>query len=509
MGKTALASKVLRDLEHHRWPHTGDDASLDGIVYLSTRTAGISLERLFLDCAKVLGGEQEKSLNDIWTNPQIRTESKVVQLLEALSDGDYVILLDNIEDLLDEGGQLVDEDLRLFFEHNLTTSPCARLLVTSRIALAFRRAVMRFDRQVKLLEGLPIPDGVALLRELDLNGEYGLRDAPEEQLAHAVSLVHGVPRALEVLAGILANDPFASLNYVLEQFYEQEDVVQALIEENYKRLDSNARWVIEALAVFRRPVSPLAVDYLLEPFAPGLDVPGVVRRLARTNIVSVDRTTRTVTLHPIDQDYAYSQLSEGGTGEPAYTRQALERRAADYYAQLRTPPETWETIDDLEPQLAEFEHRVRAQDFDEAGRVLGSIDHDYLILWGHYARLVEMREKLVEHLTDPAMQMTNLSSLGNACYGLSQFERSITYHQQALKISREIGDKRSEGNQLGKLGRACRALRQFGRTIDLLQQAISIAHEMGDRYNEILHLGNLGISHRRLGEHNRAIECHQ
>lgn len=47
MGKTALVSKVLRDLEKNRWPHT-DDIPLDGIVYLSTRTAGISLERLFL-----------------------------------------------------------------------------------------------------------------------------------------------------------------------------------------------------------------------------------------------------------------------------------------------------------------------------------------------------------------------------------------------------------------------------------------------------------------------------
>ena len=122
--------------------------------------------------------------------------------------------------------------------------------------------------------------------KLDPNGDYGLRDAPEEQLAQAVGLVHGVPRALEVIAGILANDPFASLAEVMEQFYEHEDVVQALIEENYRRLDDNARRVIEALAVFKRPVPSLAVDYLLEPFASGLDVPGIIRGLARTNIVS-------------------------------------------------------------------------------------------------------------------------------------------------------------------------------------------------------------------------------
>jgi tetratricopeptide (TPR) repeat protein len=499
MGKTAVACKVLRDLERHRWPRTDGEVPLDGIVYLSTRTAGISLERLFLDCAKVLGSKQEKRLNAIWTNPQLGTEDKVARLLEALSEGRYVILLDNIEDLLDDEGKLVDEDLRLFFEHSLTTSQGARLLVTSRVALAFRREV---------LEGLPIADGVALLRELDPNGGYGLRDASEKQLAQAVSLVHGVPRALEVLAGILANDPFASLDDVLEQFYEREDVVEALIEENYKRLDGNARRVIEALAVFRRPVPPLALDYLLEPFAPGLDVPDIIRRLTRTNIVNVDRAAKTVTLHPIDQDYAYSQLPEEGTGEPAYTRRALERRAADYYVQLRTPPETWKTIDDLAPQLAEFEHRVRAGDYDNACQVLDPIDFDYLSKWGHYIRLVEMREKLLERLTDPGLQAANLGSLGRVYRALGQAERAIEFHEQALTITRQIGD-RAGGQRLGNLGRAYHDLGQFVQAIRLYEEALVIASEIGDRQEEGDQLNRLGLAYRALGWVERAIEFYE
>lgn len=182
MGKTALACKVLRDLEQYRWPHTDDNLPVDGIVYCSTRTAGINLERLFLDCAKMLGGEQEKRLNAIWTNSQIDTEDKILRLLEALSDGRYVILLDNLNDLLDSEGKILDQDLLLFFEHSLTAVSGARLLATTRLAMTFRREVMRYDQQVKLLEGLPIEDGVALLRELDPNAEYGLRDAARNNL---------------------------------------------------------------------------------------------------------------------------------------------------------------------------------------------------------------------------------------------------------------------------------------------------------------------------------------
>jgi tetratricopeptide (TPR) repeat protein len=510
MGKTALACKVLQDLERHRWPHTASlpdqEVPVDGILYLSTRTAGLSLERLFLDCAKLLSGERQEPLAAIWTNPQLETHEKVACLLEALSEGRYVILLDNLEDLLDDQGQLTDADLRLFFDQALTTVCGAQLVVTSRVALAFRREVMRFDRQVKLLEGLPVEDSVALLRELDPNGDYGLRDAPEEQLAEAVELARGVPRALEVLAGILANDPFASPGEVVETFYEREDVVQALIEENYKRLDQDARRVIEAMAVFRRPVPPLAVDYLLEPFAPGLDVPGILRRLTRTNIVSVDRAAKTVTLHPIDQDYAYSQLPEEEKAESEYTRQALERRAADYYVQLRTPRETWKSIEDLEPQLNEFEHRVRAGDYDGACRVLDPIDSSRLFLWGYYTRLVGMREKLLEQLAAPELQAINLGRLGVAYHELAQPGEAIGYYEKALSIARKIGDRRAEGVWLGYLGQSHRSLGDVSCAIELHEEALVIARQVGDRRSEGVWLGNLGRFYRLLGQIERAVK---
>jgi tetratricopeptide (TPR) repeat protein len=505
MGKTALTCKVLRDLERHRWPRTDREVPADGIVYLSTRTAGITLERLFLDCAKLVGGEEQERLNTVWTSPHLGQQEKIAYLLEALQDGRYVILLDNLEDLLDDQGKLTDDDLRLFFEHTLMASQGTQLIVTSRVALAFRREVMRFDNQVRLLDGLPVEDGVALLRELDLNGDYGLRDAPEEQLAEAVQLAHGVPRALEVIVGTLANDPFATLDEVLQTFYEHEDVVEALIKENYKRLDQDARRVIEALAVFRRPVPPLAVDYLLEPFAPGLDVPSVVRHLTRTNIVSVNRAAKTVTLHPIDQDYAYSQLPDQTETEANYTRQALERRAGDYYIQLRTSREMWESIEDLEPQLTEFEHRIRAGDYDHAGRVLSPIDFDYLSLWGHYVRLVEMRKRLLGHLTLPGPRAENVGRLGNLYHLMGQFDRTTELYDQARSIACQAGDRQSEGVWLGHLGTAQRDLGRFREATEFYERALTIAREVADHRNEGIWLNRLGLIHHFQGQFERAI----
>ncbi len=509
MGKTALACKVLQDLERHRWPHTDEDMPIDGIVYLSTRTAGISLERLFLDCAKLLGGKQQERLNAVWTNPQLETQEKIARLLETLSEGRYVILLDNLEDLLDDRSQLTDDDLRLFFDRALTTAWGAQLVVTSRVALAFRREVMRFDRQVKLLEGLPVEDGMALLRELDPNGDYGLRDAPEEQLAEAMELAHGVPRALEVLAGILANDPFASLEEVLETFYKQEDVVQALIEENYRRLDRDARRVIEALAVFRRPVPPLAVDYLLEPFAPGLDVPGILRRLARTNIVSVDRAAKTVTLHPIDQDYAYRQLPEEESAQSEYTRQSLERRAAEYYVQLRTSEETWESIEDLEPQLNEFEHRIRAGEYDGACQILDTIDDNYLYQWGYYPRLAQLRTRLLEQLTDPESQVNNLYRLGVVCRPLKGNQQASELFRQGLDLARRYKKRKQEGRLLGQLGRIQNTMGHLQQALGLIEYALDIAREVNDLAGECDRLISLAVVHRRMKQIGESVKLYR
>jgi tetratricopeptide (TPR) repeat protein len=286
------------------------------------------------------------------------------------------------------------------------------------------------------------------------------------------------------------------------------------------------------------------VDFLLEPFVPGLDVPGILRRLARTNIVSIDRASKTVTLHPIDQDYAYNLLPEEG----AYSRSALERRAADYYVQLRTSKETWKTVDDLGPQLFEFEHRVRAEDYDDAWGVVELID-TRLYQWGYYSRLVEMREKLLMKLTNPKARAVNLDRLGRAYQilgdvkqatrlykeglavareindrqrelaivshlgtvyrTLGQFERAIEYYQQALDIAREIGDRRGEESQLSRLGRTYRFLGAVKQAIKFQEEALSIAREIGTPWSESVRLSRLGNAYLALGQIRQAIDYYE
>ena len=78
-----------------------------------------------------------------------------------------------------------------------------------------------------------------------------------------------------------------------------------------------------------------------------------------------------------------------------------------------------------------------------------------------------------------------------------------------MKIAREIGDRRGEGNSLGNLGLAYRALGDARKAIDHYEQALKIAREIGDRRWEGVWLGNLGNLYIDLGEPKKAIKYYE
>ena len=78
---------------------------------------------------------------------------------------------------------------------------------------------------------------------------------PDEQLARAVDRLHGVPKALVMLAGMKRDRRLRSLDSILDAFY-QERLVDELIREGYRRLDADELHVLTALAVLGRPAPP-------------------------------------------------------------------------------------------------------------------------------------------------------------------------------------------------------------------------------------------------------------
>src|SRR5262249_30745286 len=152
----------------------------------------------------------------------------------------------------------------------------------------------------------------------------------------------------------------------------------------------------------------------------------------------------------------------------AFTLTGLQARAADYYTQIRTPRESWRSLEDVQAQLAEFELRCDTGDYDTAATVLVDIDFDYLLLWGHYRTLVELHERIHGKLTDPILNGVHLANLGLCHFNLGDYRQAADLHTQALAIARERGDREGEGIELGNLALCHATLGDYRQAISLI-----------------------------------------
>ena len=98
---------------------------------------------------------------------------------------------------------------------------------------------------------------------------------------------------------------------------------------------------------------------------------------------------------------------------------------------------------------------------------------------------IELKETLLSELSE-ADEISGylLSSLGILYYQIGSYKKAIEYHEKALEISRNIGDRKGEGNGLGNLGNAYRNLGEVKKAIKYYKQALVISKEIGDRKGE-------------------------
>ena len=276
----------------------------------------------------------------------------------------------------------------------------------------------------------------------------------------------------------------------------------------YEVLDTPAQRVMQALAIYPSPVSAAGVDFLLQPVDPTTNAAPILTQLVGRQLVLLQDGQ--YHLHPVDRDYARSQLAPGHPGDsPAtFTLMSLQARAADYYAQIRTPKESWRSLEDVRPQLAEFELRCDTGDYDTAAAVLRDIDSDHLLVWGQYQTLIAMHERIYGRIIDPSLAAEHLGNLANCHFSLGDYPRAIELHTQALAIARDIGDRWSEGAALGSLGNCHASLGDYRSAIDLYTQALAIARDIGDRWSEGAALTSLGNWHCSLGDYRSAIDLY-
>jgi len=501
VGKTAMVCRLLKALENSELLEELKGKfkiiKIDGIVYLSeSGSHRANFPNIFADLSKLLPSETTDKLDALYKDPKASVESKMNALLEHFQGERVLLLLDNFEPVVNpETQEITDKELDEAL-CALVSGPhhMVNALITTRVApRELNLCEPGRQRVLTLDEGLESPYAENILREMDEDGKLGLkaREETDPLLQRARKKTRGYPRALEALFAILSSDRYTTLEELLDMPLP-ENVVEALVGEAFSRLDATTQKAMQALAVYNRPVTPAAVDYLLQLHLPEIDSAPVLNRLV--NMHFVRREAGRYYLHPVDHEYALSRLPRGeeikdenpeqtklysqlGMQPPSqertdFTQIGLSTRAADYFAQARKPRAEWKKLDDLAAQLAEFDLRCIIGDYDTAASVLANFDYAYLLFWGHYRLMMEMNEKLQGKIKDKFLYGNSAGNLGTVYLSTGQVSKAIHYYNLALESHHESGFREGEVMWLGNLGIAYANLGKSRKAIEHYERAL-------------------------------------
>jgi tetratricopeptide (TPR) repeat protein len=444
-------------------------------------------------------------------------------LLDAFPRGCVVVLLDNFESVVDRETFAVDHELDEALRALLETSHhSVKVIVTTQIPPArLMRVETARQTHLSLDEGLDLEFAEKMLRLMDTDGTVGLKTASSDILREAHERTYGFPKALEALFSILSTDRSTSLREVLDDTAGVyiDRITEVLVGKAFDRLDTAAQNVLQALAIYGRPVLPSALTYLLSYYQPEVDTIEVLRRLV--NIRFARKDGELYGLHPIDRRYALSRIPRGeerdrdGSGVPTFTQIALLDRAADYFKQSRKPLYELARFEDVGPALAEFDLRRNGADFDEAARVLTEIDISHLSLWGQNELVEDYYEDLLGAaarpnssikrtseaidpmvwdadsisepalwegclINDPKLRRRCLFGLGVARYYLGEYPEAIAVFGLARALANAAGDLELEGMCFNSLADCTFYLGRLFQARDYENRALSIADDLKD-----------------------------
>jgi tetratricopeptide (TPR) repeat protein len=509
IGKTAMLSQLRESLQSD-----SSRLAIDGFVYLSAEVfRPITSEALLDDLRKILPQPEsltaERSKGSALTSP-----AQLDQLLEELQGTRVVVVIDNAEQLLDSRKQLRDPELDQTVQALLVRRDHAVTLVfvTREAPTSLLRAFPAVAYRINLEKGLPLRDAIDFMRKLDRMGVLGLRSAPVEHLERARQLTGGHPRALEALYSALATDPDTSLPQLLVELDElpsHQDVLDFLMGRVFDRLKSSDRRMVQALAVYGRPVPSAAVDYLLKPYLNGRKSGPALRRLLETRLIRGDGER--FYLSPPDVERVLSHIPPGRPADrdrdpPPFTRLALLHRAANYLATTGKSPV--ERLSDLSAKFMEIDLRIRGEEHEAALRLITDVDDSYLRRWGYSNAVTSWRQALVGNLEDQRLELSNLVALGDVRREQDDQRRAMDYYHAASRIAEELPDNTLQIRLRTNLGNIHLEGGEVSRAANSFMTALDAARRYRLSLEEVRALGGLCLSNGQMGQFRQALERH-
>lgn len=240
----------------------------------------------------------------------------IVQLLHYLRKKEMLLLLDNFEQLLDEGGREV-------LLHILEAAPKLKLLITSREALNLQ------EEWLYPVAGLAVPagahledwadhDAVKLLVERigRVRRDFSL-ETEAEGMVRLCQLVEGMPLAIELAAtwtktltcAEVADEIQYSLDFLsttLHDMPERHRSMEVVFNQAWQRLTPEEQQVLRRLSVFRGGFRRAAAKAVA-----GATLP-VLTTLVDKSLLRWELDGRRYQVHELLRQYAEHQLTQAG-----------------------------------------------------------------------------------------------------------------------------------------------------------------------------------------------------
>jgi tetratricopeptide (TPR) repeat protein len=89
------------------------------------------------------------------------------------------------------------------------------------------------------------------------------------------------------------------------------------------------------------------------------------------------------------------------------------------------------------------------------------------------------------------------------------YERALEYCQEALDVSREIGDTRGISIALSYMGNIYREQRDYVKALEIYQRSFKISMKINDSWTAAASLYYMGHTYRALNRNNEALHCYQ
>lgn len=313
-------------------------------------------------------------------------------LLQLLSQRRCLLVVDNLETLLDEERNWQDENYQQFFGRWKQQGTNSTLFLTTQDKPKLFQGLQHWYS----LGGMKIDEGIALLKQLDIQGT-------EAELKAFVEYVDGHPLTIYLVAGYLAHECDRQLSQVAELGLEQFDLTYEkakelhrskqdarlswIINQHLARLNSKQRQFLINLSVYRLPFNREAASYMwIDGKVKPIVIQEKLHKLCNRSLLTKTKDNR-FQFESLVQKYILQQPNNFNTAH---------LQAIQYYQANLKAEDSWQFLKDVEEYLEIHDHYCELKLYDLANEVLNNC-FGFLILQGNYRILVKIYEKLISN----------------------------------------------------------------------------------------------------------------